>query len=73
MEHDERHHFKAGSPLVGTPQTMVDPLGMLSEAGLDGICLSWLDCASGIRQWNAEVVPLLEKAGLRVPHKPAVM
>lgn len=65
-----RYHFKAGwagFPLVGTPQHIVEHLDMLSEAGLDGICLSWLDYHSGIQQWNAEVMPLLEKAGLRQP------
>lgn len=65
-----RYHFKAGwagFPLVGTPGMIVDQLGMLADAGLDGICLSWLDYAGGIRQWNAEVMPLLEQAGLRAP------
>jgi hypothetical protein len=35
-----RYHFKAGwagFPLVGTPQMMVDHLGMLTEAGVDGV------------------------------------
>ncbi|WP_198083454.1 LLM class flavin-dependent oxidoreductase [Variovorax sp. E3] len=71
-----RYHFKAGwagFPLVGTPQMMVDHLGMLSEAGVDGVCLSWLDYNSGIKQWNAEVMPLLEKAGLRQAYAPAAM
>ena len=70
-----RYHFKggwAGFPLVGTPEMMVGHLEMLSEAGIDGVCLSWLDYASGIKQWNAEVMPLLEKAGLRVPYSPPV-
>ena len=70
-----RYHFKGGwtgFPLVGTPEMMVDHLEMLSEAGIDGMCLSWLDYASGIKQWNAEVMPLLEKAGLRVPYSPPV-
>jgi hypothetical protein len=64
-EHAEqfRYHFKAG--WVGTPEMMVDRLGLLSEAGMDGVCLSWLDYNSGIKKWNAEVMPLLEKAGLR--------
>jgi alkanesulfonate monooxygenase SsuD/methylene tetrahydromethanopterin reductase-like flavin-dependent oxidoreductase (luciferase family) len=68
-----RYHFKAGwagFPLVGTPAMVVDQLGMLCEAGLDGICLSWLDYSEGIRQWNAEVMPLLEKSGLREPLVP---
>jgi alkanesulfonate monooxygenase SsuD/methylene tetrahydromethanopterin reductase-like flavin-dependent oxidoreductase (luciferase family) len=67
------NHFQegwAGFPLVGTPQMMVDHLGMLTEAGVDGVCLSWLDYNSGIKQWNAEVMPLLEKAGLRQPYTP---
>jgi hypothetical protein len=50
---------------------MVDHLGLLADAGLDGICLSWLDYNSGIKQWNAEVMPLLERAGLREPYAPA--
>ncbi len=69
-----RYHFKAGwagFPLVGTPSMMVEHLDMLSEAGLDGICLSWLDYNSGIKQWNAEVMPLLERANLRQAYKPA--
>lgn len=67
-----RYHFKAGwagFPLVGTPPMIVDQLAMLSEAGLDGICLSWLDYHSGIQQWNAEVMPLLERAGLRESYR----
>lgn len=69
-----RYHFKAGwagFPLVGTPSMMVEHLDMLSEAGLDGICLSWLDYNSGIKQWNAEVMPLLERSGLRQAYRPA--
>jgi hypothetical protein len=49
---------------------MVEHLEMLTEAGVDGVCLSWLDYNSGIKQWNAEVMPLLEKAGLRQPYTP---
>ena len=67
-----RYHFKAGwagFPLVGTPAMMVEHLELLAEAGMDGVCLSWLDYNAGIRQWNAEVMPLLERAGLRQPHR----
>lgn len=65
-----RYHFKAGwagFPLVGTPAMMVEHLELLAEAGMDGVCLSWLDYNSGIKQWNAEVMPLLERSGLRQP------
>jgi FMNH2-dependent dimethyl sulfone monooxygenase len=67
-----RYHFKpswAGYPLVGTPEMIVDKLSLLSKAGMDGVCLSWHDYNSSIQQWNAEVMPLLEEAGLRVPHE----
>ncbi|CAB3733977.1 LLM class flavin-dependent oxidoreductase [Paraburkholderia rhynchosiae] len=66
-----RYHFKggwAGFPLVGTPEMIADHLAMLSDAGMDGVCLSWLDYKAGIAQWNAEVMPLLERAGLRAPY-----
>ena len=36
---------------------------------LDGLLLSWVDFSSGLRQWNDGVMPLLEKAGLRAPHR----
>lgn len=52
--------------LVGTPQQIVDKLAGMSEAGLDGIILSWPNYLDGIETWAREVEPLLRKAGLRV-------
>ncbi len=63
-----KYHFKAGAggyPLVGTAQTIGDTLAALSDAGLDGMLLSWLDYAAGIKAWNRGVAPLLRRAGLR--------
>lgn len=63
-----KYHFKAGYggfPLVGTPDTITDTLDTLSQAGLDGILLSWLDYGQGIRAWNRDVMPRLAARGLR--------
>lgn len=59
-----------GYPLVGTAEQIVDELGRLSRAGLDGIVLSWVNYGDEMRQWMAEVMPLIEQAGLRKPHRP---
>lgn len=55
------------APLVGTPEQIVAHLQRLSDAGVDGCALTWMDYVTGIRQWNQEVMPLLEQAGLRKP------
>lgn len=63
-----KYHFKAGYggfPLVGTPDTIADTLDTLSQAGLDGILLSWFDYGQGIQAWNRDVMPRLAAKGLR--------
>lgn len=65
-----KFHFKAGHggyPLVGTPKKVVDDMVRLSEMGVDGILLSWLDYLGECKQWIEEVLPLMEAAGLRSP------
>ncbi len=65
-----KFHFKAGHggyPLVGTPESVVADMIRLSEMGVDGILLSWLDYLGEGRQWVEEVLPLMESAGLRSP------
>jgi alkanesulfonate monooxygenase SsuD/methylene tetrahydromethanopterin reductase-like flavin-dependent oxidoreductase (luciferase family) len=57
-----------GFPLVGTPQHISETIGMLSEAGLDGILLTWIDFVDGARRFNRDVLPLLEHKGLRNPN-----
>ena len=54
-----------GFPLVGTPERIVERLRMLSDAGLDGVLLTWIDFVEGARAFNLRVLPLLEQAGLR--------
>jgi alkanesulfonate monooxygenase SsuD/methylene tetrahydromethanopterin reductase-like flavin-dependent oxidoreductase (luciferase family) len=69
-----RRHFVLGSsgfPLVGSPQTIADRLEMLSNAGIDGVLLTWVDYLAGMERFNAEVLPMLEERGLRAPFTPA--
>ncbi|MFI0406706.1 LLM class flavin-dependent oxidoreductase [Actinomadura sp. 3N508] len=52
-------------PLVGTPDSVVEQMAGLADAGLDGLALSWLDYESGIDQYARELRPRLVEAGLR--------
>ena len=54
-----------GYPLVGTPQQVVDQMLALSEIGIEGIILSWLDYNEEIDYFGRRVLPLMEQAGLR--------
>jgi dimethylsulfone monooxygenase len=58
-----------GYPLIGTPEQIVDQLTALANTGLDGIVLSWVNYHHEMRQWITEVMPLVEQAGLRKPHR----
>lgn len=63
-----RTHYAAGYggfPLVGTPERICDRLTMLSDAGLDGVLLTWIDFGEGARSFNRDVLPLMEQSGLR--------
>jgi alkanesulfonate monooxygenase SsuD/methylene tetrahydromethanopterin reductase-like flavin-dependent oxidoreductase (luciferase family) len=67
-------HFIAGHggyPLVGTPEQVTEEVGKLSDIGVDGCLISWVDYKPELAHWNANVMPLLEQAGLRVPFGPA--
>lgn len=56
-----------GFPLVGTAERIAERLNMLSDAGLDGVLLTWIDFVDGARRFNRDILPLLEQAGLRKP------
>ena len=56
-----------GVQLFGPPEAIADRLQMLSDCGLDGILLTFVDYAKGMAQFAAAVSPLLEAAGLRQP------
>jgi alkanesulfonate monooxygenase SsuD/methylene tetrahydromethanopterin reductase-like flavin-dependent oxidoreductase (luciferase family) len=54
-----------GLPLIGTPEDIVARLLDVSEAGIDGVALSWVDYGEGLLQYTHELLPLLRDAGLR--------
>ena len=56
-----------GFPLVGTAERIAERLDMLSNAGLDGVLLTWVDFVEGAKMFNRDVLPLLEQSGLRKP------
>jgi alkanesulfonate monooxygenase SsuD/methylene tetrahydromethanopterin reductase-like flavin-dependent oxidoreductase (luciferase family) len=65
-----RQRFAAGAggfPLVGTAETIAERMEMLSAAGIDGTLLTWVDYDAGIADFVRDVLPRLEKAGLRAP------
>lgn len=67
---DFRTRFAAGaggSILLGTADDIAGTLEMYSEAGLDGALLTWVDFTDGINRFTADVLPLLERRGLRAP------
>ena len=66
-------HFIAGHggyPLVGTAEQIVDELKKLTDIGVDGCLISWVDYKSELAQWTKQVLPLLEQADLREPFRP---
>ena len=63
-----KEHFIAGwvgYPLIGTKDQVVDGLAILERAGFDGIVLSWPRYIEGMRQFQAETLPLVQQAGMR--------
>ena len=55
----------AGYPLIGTAQHIADDLVAISQAGIDGVIMTWVNYIDGIQRFVSEVLPLLEQAGLR--------
>jgi len=69
-----RFHFIAGHggyPLVGTPEQIVDEIGKLSDMGVDGMLISWVDYKTECKQWIDEIMPLMVQAGQRKAFTPA--
>jgi dimethylsulfone monooxygenase len=53
------------NPLTGSPETIVGQIKEFSDAGLEGMALSWSDYERGFEQYERELLPLLIDAGLR--------
>ena len=67
-----RDRFAAGHggfPLVGTPDHIAGQLAKLSAAGLAGTTLAFVDYAKEFPYFRDEVIPRLERMGLRQPFK----
>ena len=56
-----------GVPLVGTAEQIVAKLQDMHSKGIDGVAMTWVDYSEGIAQFNQEILPLMEEAGLRQP------
>ena len=52
-------------PLVGTAEQIIDGMLAFSNAGLDGITLSWVNYEEGLTQFNETLLPMMKQAGLR--------
>lgn len=52
--------------LVGTAEQIVAKMKSLSDAGLDGLAISWVDYEAGLKHYTERLLPLLIAAGLRV-------
>jgi dimethylsulfone monooxygenase len=59
-----------GLPLIGTPEQVVEGMLRMSDAGVDGITVSWANYEFGLAQFRELILPLAIQAGLR-PHDPA--
>ncbi|MFV0299133.1 MAG: LLM class flavin-dependent oxidoreductase [Hyphomicrobiaceae bacterium] len=58
-------------PLVGTPDDIACDMERMSTAGLAGCSVEFLDYMKEIPYFVAEVLPRLERKGLRLPVEPA--
>jgi FMNH2-dependent dimethyl sulfone monooxygenase len=66
LEHSARGRAVGGHlHVIGSPAEVADQLGQLHEAGIDGVQITFYDYLPELEFFGQEVVPLLEKAGLR--------
>ncbi|MCP8971065.1 LLM class flavin-dependent oxidoreductase [Ectobacillus ponti] len=67
-----RENFIAGWggwALVGTPEQVAEKLVKVSETGVSGTLVSFVDYLEEMPYFNERVLPLLEQAGVRKPNK----
>jgi len=65
-----RARFAAGHgtyPLIGDPDTIADEMEKITDAGFAGTTLSFVDYAKEFPFFRDEVIPRLERKGLRQP------
>jgi alkanesulfonate monooxygenase SsuD/methylene tetrahydromethanopterin reductase-like flavin-dependent oxidoreductase (luciferase family) len=65
----KRRYFAAnavgGYPFVGTPDKIAEELATLSQAGVRGIGVSFVNYLHEVPYFCAEVLPRLQRAGVR--------
>src|SRR5262249_6163956 len=54
-------------PFVGTPDAVAEEMARMSAAGLAGCTVAFVDYLKEIPYFLAEVLPRLERLGLRAP------
>jgi alkanesulfonate monooxygenase SsuD/methylene tetrahydromethanopterin reductase-like flavin-dependent oxidoreductase (luciferase family) len=59
--------YPGAFPLVGTPDEIAEDMRRMSEAGLAGTSVAFLDYLKEIPYFVQEVLPRLERLGLRTP------
>lgn len=57
----------AGYPLIGSPEAIGKQLADLAAAGVDGVALTWMNYETGLPRFIADVLPILEREGVRQP------
>jgi alkanesulfonate monooxygenase SsuD/methylene tetrahydromethanopterin reductase-like flavin-dependent oxidoreductase (luciferase family) len=65
-----RGRFAAGHgtyPLVGDPDSVADEMARITDAGFAGTTLSFVDYVKEFPFFRDEVIPRLERKGLRKP------
>ena len=57
-----------GFPYVGTPDKVAEELATVSRAGVRGIAVSFVNYLDDLPYFRDEVLPRLERMGLRAPN-----
>lgn len=60
-----------GFPLVGSPDTIASKIQLLSDCGLDGTLVTWIDFEEGLNAFNQDIMPRLVSASLRNSFTPS--
>jgi alkanesulfonate monooxygenase SsuD/methylene tetrahydromethanopterin reductase-like flavin-dependent oxidoreductase (luciferase family) len=72
-EYDKKRRYFAanaigGYPFVGTPDRVAEELEIISQAGVRGIGLSFVNFLAEVPYFCDEVLPRLQRARVRVAH-----
>jgi FMNH2-dependent dimethyl sulfone monooxygenase len=65
--HGDQHRALGGNiQIIGSPETVVEKLVGLKQAGCDGIQVAFFDFALDLEFFGEAVLPLMRQAGLRL-------